>query len=154
MKNLKLFCLCSIIGIFLATAGVVFAEQTVTDSTPALEQSELGAISSTPFHFNKTGVVGSSLPQRADMFGSFSKGIIYCLGVLLVLLAIKHKVYLKNTHNTDNPIHIVAKKSVGYRVSMMLVEVEGKKFLVSHNGDSIHLISELVDDNYLSASGQ
>lgn len=146
-------CLCSVVGIVLvSTAGQGFAATLGELNQPTPEQSE--TINTTHLPINKTGIVGSSLPQRSEMFGSFGKGIIYCLGVLLILLAIKHKIKLKNTNNPDNPIHILAKKAVGYRVSMMLVEVEGKKFLVSHNGDSVHLISEITDDSYLTAAGQ
>ena len=150
MKNLIV--MYAAIGAFvLLTTAPVYAEQGTQDAF-AIEHD---AAAAPVANLNKSGVVGSSLPPRSDMFGSFIKGVIYCLGLGLIFLAVKHKLKLKNDNSADNPIHILAKKSVGYRVNMMLVEVDGKKFLVSHNGDSVHLISEITDDNYLqTAAGQ
>ena len=144
-----------VVALVLLTTEPVHAEQDTTDAfMQTVEQNEL--IDAAPaLNLNKSGVVGSNLPPRSDLFGSFLKGIIYCLGLGLIFLAVKHKLRLKNDGGSDNPIHILAKKSVGYRVNMMLVEVDGKKFLVSHNGDSVHLISEITDDSYLTqAAGQ
>ena len=163
MRTLKLglnnlvhfYCLCAVVGAFSLLTAVesVHAEQDMSEVFKV--EQEISANNVPSMNLNKSGIVGSSLPPRSDMFGSFSKGIIYCIGIFLIFLAVKHKLKLKNDNSSDNPIHILARKPVGYRVNMMLVEVDGKKFLVSHNGDSVHLISEITDDSYLSeAAGQ
>ena len=151
LNNIAHFCcLCAVAGALLVATESVHAEPDISGAFIIEQDIPIDHISTT--NLNKSGIVGSSLPPRSEMFGSFDKGIIYCFGIFLIFLAVKHKLKLKNDNSSNNPIHILAKKSVGYRVNMMLVEVDGKKFLVSHNGDSVHLISEITDDSYLTAA--
>jgi flagellar biogenesis protein FliO len=137
--------------IFVLTFGnFAFAQEESEASTEAVALSQSETFQQSVAQ-NKD-IVGSNLPPHSTLWGSATKGLIYCLGIFLVFLAFKHKLNLKNNNNPDNPIHILAKKAVGARTNLILVEVESKKFLVAHNYDSLHLISEIIDDGYLTAA--
>ncbi|MDR2338266.1 MAG: hypothetical protein LBE20_06465 [Deltaproteobacteria bacterium] len=134
----------------LSLDNVTFAQEELASSLGAVTLPQVETVQSS-ISKNKN-LVGSNLPPHSELWGSATKGLIYCLGIFLIFLALKHKLNLKNSNNSDNSIRILAKKVIGNRASFLLIEVENKKFLVAHNYDSLHLISEIIDDGYLATN--
>ena len=95
-------------------------------------------------------IIGSSVPKTSDFIQKGTKGIIYCLGLLILAYGLKRKMHGKTAHEKDNPITVLARKSLGQRCSLVLVDVDGKRLLLSHSFDCLSLISELDDLNYIN----
>ncbi len=165
-----------IIGVLMLVASSAFAQENADDSaiaentiildeeipeksTATLANIHNQNLSNTNNKLQPSGtqqsIVGSNLVKRSEMFNSAIKGLMYCFGVLLIGFAIKYKLKTKNEAPAgDNPIHILAKKSLGYRNNLLLIEVENKKFLVANNTDHSNLIAEIIDDSYLTKSDE
>ena len=89
-------------------------------------------------------IVGADVPSTQALGSSVAKGLLYCLGVFLFGASIFKRLYSKKKSGTQiEPIQIIAKKSLGPRAHLLIVQVNGANLLLSQSGDNISLISSL-----------
>ncbi|MCC6932437.1 MAG: FliO/MopB family protein [Deltaproteobacteria bacterium] len=108
---------------------------------------------------NANKAIGSQTIKVADLAKKSSKGLIYCLAVFLIALAVKNKLRQRPENNNNKSINILARKAITAKSSLLLVTVENQKLLLAQNGDSLALISEMNSfapylAEKLSASGE
>ena len=121
-------------------------------SSSANSESELGKTDFQKRMTNKTNSnnstesqVGSNLITGEDLTLKFIKGIAYCIAIAMLLFIANAHFKNKKDSFGSNPINILSRKVIGNRASLMLVEVDGKKFFLSQNIDTVQLIAPLSD---------
>ncbi len=96
--------------------------------------------------------VGSDVPKTTDMAESFVKGLIYCIVVFVLLSYLNTYVKNKNETSSNKSIDLIARKTIGNRMSLLLVEVEGQKFFLSQTNDMVQMLAPLSDPLRLAES--
>ncbi len=92
-------------------------------------------------------IVGADVPSTQALGSSVAKGLLYCLGVFLFGASIFKRFYSKRKNGAQlEHIQIIAKKSLGPRAHLLIVQVNGANLLLSQSGDNISLISSLPDE--------
>ena len=94
--------------------------------------------------------LGTALPKKTDIAERIVKGIIYCIAVFALLTYINGYLKSKKENSATSPIDLLAKKAIGNRMSLLLVEVEGKKFFLSQTQDIVQMLAPLSDPLGLS----
>ncbi|AIH03779.1 MULTISPECIES: flagellar biosynthetic protein FliO [Thermodesulfobacterium] len=73
------------------------------------------------------------------------------IGILLLILSlfpIALHFYKKYTvkNMSESPIKVLAVKPISYKAQILLIEVEGKKFLVGYSDKGFNLLGEIKHD--------
>ncbi len=90
---------------------------------------------------------GSEVPPLGSLVKKSSQGFAYCLVVFCLGLAAYRKFYRKSSFaEASQQIEILSRRAISGKTSLVLVSVEGQKFLLSHTGEQISLISALFGE--------
>jgi flagellar biogenesis protein FliO len=97
-------------------------------------------------HAPQQSVIGSSALSFGDASSRVFKGLAYtvcALGLTLSLLK-----FINGRHNVSSPltIDIVARRSLSSRISLVVVEIDGRRLLISQGTEDARLITELESD--------
>lgn len=147
-----------IIGLIalLTTPSIICAEEpstqkqeltkTETKSTDQ-EQTDFQKRITNKTHTNSTSEssLGANVITSEDLIQRFIKGILYCIAIAMLLFIVNSHLKNRKDLSGSNPINIISRKPIGNRASLMLVEVDGKKFFLSQNVDSVQLLAPLSD---------
>lgn len=91
--------------------------------------------------------------RPADLLKQSSTGLIYCLAVFLIALALKKRLKGQNKTALNQPIKIISRQTVSPKSSLLLVSVDNQRLLLAQNDHNLSLISELNSfAPYLTAS--
>lgn len=94
-----------------------------------------------------------TLPENTPSFGvpvatgsRLSKIGLYLLGISLLALG-AYKKWGNKQETGNNPIKIVAKRGLGTRTQIILLEVEGNKLLIAQNGEHTEFLTTILSDD-------
>jgi len=87
--------------------------------------------------------VGQAVADFNNAASSSAKNGLYFLAALLLAFGVWKKYGEKKIHNQKKLISIISRTTVGPRAGLLVAEVEGERFLLSHTPDCISLISKL-----------
>lgn len=87
--------------------------------------------------------VGSAVPRFSEMAKKTARGSLYVFGGLLAMLALVRRFKGAENTKTAQAITLLARRSMGNRSSLLLVQVEGRKLLLAQSADSISLLTPL-----------
>lgn len=86
----------------------------------------------------KSNPFDSALSRTAKVFLYFM--VIVCLG-----LAVFKKLSLnKKSCSTQELIKVLGRQQLGSKIALLVVEADGKRFFLSHNGDEVALLADLT----------
>jgi flagellar biogenesis protein FliO len=86
----------------------------------------------------KTNPFDSALSRTAKAFLYFM--VIVCLG-----LAVFKKLNLnKKSCSNQELIKVLGRQQLGSKIALLVVEADGKRFFLSHNGDEVALLADLT----------
>ncbi len=97
----------------------------------------------------KAPLVGSAVPSARGLASNIMKGTLYCIGALLLVFALI-KRFGPQENCGENPISILAKRSVGSKNSLILIEVFDQKFIVGATGENLSLITAIEQKSEFS----
>ena len=90
--------------------------------------------------------VGQAVAEFNTAASSSAKNGLYFMAVLLLVFGAWKKFGEKKVGGQQKLISIVSRTTVGPRAGLLVAEVEGERFLLSHTPDCISLISKLNPD--------
>jgi flagellar biogenesis protein FliO len=94
--------------------------------------------------FSKTPSLGRDVPEFGASAGKASKGLIYCLAAVLVLLYVYKQVRSRTNGQVDQQvIEVIARRGLSSRTALLVIRADERKFLLTQNGDEVTLLSEL-----------
>jgi flagellar biogenesis protein FliO len=163
VKDLKAALFLSLMGItaflLIAVPQTVQADQSLDAASVQIPDGLSDAKSKTPFQkrledkkrkTEKALNVGSDVPKSTEMAERFVKGLIYCIVVFVVLSYLNNYLRSKKESSSANAIDLISRRAIGNRMSLLLVEVEGKKFFLSQTNDMVQMLAPLSDPLGLS----
>lgn len=89
-------------------------------------------------------VVGAGVEETNRASAGIAKSTWLLAGGLLLLFGIYKKTSLSNKLQIpSDSIEIAARKAIGPKTALLVVSAEGKRFLLSQEGDSVSLLANL-----------
>lgn len=114
-------------GVFLCSAnGVCFADE----PTPP-----------------KKLAVGKEVFNLSESANSVARSGLTFLAVLLFGFGVWRKIEQRRNPQKISPIQVLSRTPVGPRAVLLIVEVEGKRLLLSQTPDQLSLVTELKGEN-------
>jgi hypothetical protein len=104
------------------------------------------AFSAVPEELPKTPsaiTIGSEVPSIRTAAERTAKGVIYAAA--LIILAASLIKRFRKTEGAANPFHLLGRRAFG-RSALLLVEVEGRKLVLSQSPEGLSLVSSLEPD--------
>ncbi|MCB0344654.1 MAG: FliO/MopB family protein [Bdellovibrionales bacterium] len=118
----------------LLTPSSAHADEATADSPAAKAAEQMKKI--------KPQLLGSAVPSTNTLASSAIKGTLYCVGALLLGFALI-KRFSPQENSGQNPISILARKSIGNKNSLILIEVFDQQFIVGAAGENLSLITKI-----------
>ncbi len=87
--------------------------------------------------------IGSDVPELKILTQKTAYGFTLCLLFLSIGLLVYKKTVLRNDSSQHNLINIISRKNLSPKTALVLVEIEGNKYLLSQNTEKIELLSEI-----------
>ncbi len=94
--------------------------------------------------------VGTEVPGLASLAGNITKGLLYCVGVFLVIVSL-FKRFGPDRISLPLEVEILGRKNLSPKTALLVVQVEGRRLLLASTPDDIKLISEL-DEPFANSS--
>lgn len=142
LSILTLLALTSLSSVAIADDSKTSEQPTVTQEKPTEKEIRYGIKAEKP-----------TIPENTPSFGvptatgsTLSKIGIYLLGVSLLALG-AYKKWGNKQETGSNPIKIIAKRGLGSRTQILLLEVEGNKLLIAQNGDHTEFLTTILSDD-------
>jgi hypothetical protein len=88
-------------------------------------------------------VIGRDLPSMPELGGRAVKGLAYTVGILLIASSLYKRFVSKKPLQPGPAIEIHSRKNLSARVGLVIVEVDGRRFLLSQGAEQAQLIAEL-----------
>lgn len=88
-------------------------------------------------------LLGSARPKTPSLLGQVSKGMIYCIGALLLMLGL-YKQFGPTKGVKSTSINVLSQRALTSKHSLIIAEVEGQRLLIGAGGDQLSLIKELA----------
>ncbi len=88
-------------------------------------------------------LVGSRVQPFSTGASNALRGLMYCGVALLFVLSVAKKLGAKKQKDTLDGIQIICRRQVSPKTSLLIAEVDGRRFLLSSSPDNIGLLSEL-----------
>jgi flagellar biogenesis protein FliO len=88
--------------------------------------------------------IGAATEETARASSGLAKSTWLLAGGMLLLFGIYKKSSLSNKQQfPSDTIEIAARKAIGPKTALLVVAAEGKRFLLSQEGDSVSLLAHL-----------
>lgn len=136
-QNFLRYWLLFICFLFLFAGSISLSSTALAEGDNTSSAQESGALKA-----HKKVELASSIPNFALLAGDLAKTLIFCAAGLLVILSAVKRFQAKR-ENIPSPIEIIARKTMGARSALLLVSVEGKRFLLAQSAESLKLLAKL-----------
>lgn len=140
---LSLAAACFAILLSPSSAGAAEPNAAEAASTPtAAAEAAPKRLASAAVGSSPLAQVGAALPSAESVASKIMKGTLYCIGALLLVFAAIRR-FAPQSGKEDNPIQIIARRSLGQKNSLLLIEVFEQKFIVGATGETLSLITAI-----------
>lgn len=115
----------------LALAPACFAEEAASSSAPAAFQ------------------IGVNAPKTESVTAGVFRGLVYCLAVGLLGHAVVRKLKSRGIVKSDarQVMEVSARLAVAPRQSLLVVNVDGERFLIAQSAEALSLVARLGEQS-------
>ena len=90
--------------------------------------------------------VGSSLPNFSQAGGKVSRAMCFIVGLILIGAGILKRFEKRKESGNQDFIKVLSRTSLGARASLLLVEVEEQRFLLSQSGEEVRFLRDVATE--------
>lgn len=96
---------------------------------------------------NSNKAVGVSVPNLSSLATDMFKGLIYCGAAIFIFVSLLKRFTKQPAGDQSNPISIIGRRPLNSKISLLVVEAEGQKFLLSQSPEDVKLLST-IEQNF------
>jgi len=88
-------------------------------------------------------VIGSDVPKFSELASRVGQGLMWVgFGIFIVIALLKR--FGPNRMQALSPIEVLGRQTIGPKMQISIIKVEGRKFLISSTATDLRLLTELV----------
>lgn len=87
--------------------------------------------------------LGADVPVMSDFGERMARGLIYCVGGLLVGLSLYKRWNERKEQATPGSIDILSRRGIGPKTILLVVRAEGKKFFLAQTDGDVKLLAPI-----------
>jgi len=125
------------------------ADSKVSTKADAVDQTKPTALQER-IDKTKKQLSGEDVPNLGAMASDSVKGLLYILAPLLLGVTLYKRYATKSNPSVEkNKITICSRRAIGPKTALLVVDVEGNRFLLSQSNDDVKLLSTLESNKGL-----
>lgn len=117
-------------------------KQVTSDSSPEVTSQETDFQRRLKASSKELSTSGE-LPNFQSLAGKVLKGLLYCVALVLILASVFKKLNKQPGSQNPDSIKVIGRKHLSPRNSLLVVEIDNKKLLLSESQDGLRFIANL-----------